>query len=88
MKPERLHEQLPPGEEDACRQQWKHNPATWREKFFARNPQLSENPLECTRHFGGRAHQVADAMETYFETALPKWEHRVQTKGKYKGERY
>ena len=80
-KPERAHEQLPPGEEDCCRQQWKNNPETWREKFFARNPQLSENPLECNRHFGERAHAVADAMETYFETSLPKWKPSVNRKG-------
>lgn len=84
----RLHEQLPPGEEDAARQDWKRNPETWREKFFKRNPGLSDNPLERTLHFGDRAHAMADGLQTYFETSLPKSEHRVHLKGRHNGQRY
>ena len=87
MKPERAHEGLPPGEEDAARQDFRRDPTTWRQRFFARNPGLSENPLECTLYFGTRAHEVADALEASFEI-LPGWEPRVHTKGRHKGQRY
>jgi hypothetical protein len=84
----REYEDLPPGEEDACRQDWRHNPETWREKFFRRNPALAEEPLSRTLIFGDRAQATADAIEKYFETCLPKWTHRVHTKGPHKGQRY
>jgi hypothetical protein len=87
MKADRSFENLPPGEEDACRQDWKHNPETWRGRFFKRNPQLAEEPHARNLTFGARAHEVADGLERYFDT-LPNWEHRVHTKGPHKGQRY
>ena len=69
----RHHEHLPPGEADAARQDWRRDPSTWRERFFKRNPALSEDPFDTTLTFGPRAHEVADALQAYFETGLPKW---------------
>jgi hypothetical protein len=69
----RLHETLSPSETDLCRQDWKRDPSTWRERFFARNAQLAEDPHDPVLVFGTRAQQIADSLEAYFETALPKW---------------
>ena len=49
-----------PSDEDICKQDFKRDPSTWRQRFYDRYPTYSN------------AAELADRMEAYFD-GLPKW---------------